>query len=275
MAPVITVLSPADLPECCDLAESRGWWREERKWRLLFAVGTVYGVRDGGGRLIGTTVLTRYGRTAAAISMVLVAEDHGGQGHGRRLMQRALTDAADAVVFLNATAYGQPLYDKLGFTAVGTTYTHIGRLSPIALSGRTRPAAAADLDAIMALDTEVTGCDRAELVRRLPGFTTRLRVAEDDGGRITGYAGMWDNQGTAMAGPVVATDEDQARDLLGDCAADADGPVRMDLEAPGLRAWADQHGAELRYSTTVMVHGADQLPGDRGRWFLPVMQALG
>ncbi len=271
---MITILSPADLPECSDLAESRGWSREERKWRLLFAVGTVYGVRDGGGRLIGTTVLTRYGRTGAAISMVLVAEDHGGRGHGRRLMQRALADAGDIPVFLNATAYGQPLYDKLGFTAVGTTYTHIGHLSPVAVSGRTRPATDADLDAIVALDTEVTGCDRAALVRRLPAYASQLRVAERDG-RITGYAGVWDNQGTAMAGPVIAADADEARDLLGDCAAGATGPVRMDVEAAGLRQWAEQHGAELRYSTTVMVHGADRLPGDRTRWFLPVMQALG
>lgn len=271
---MITILSAADRSECCDLAESRGWWREEHKWRLLFDVGTVYGVRDGGGRLIGTTILTRYGRTAAAVSMVLVAPDHGGRGHGRRLMERALTDAGDAAVFLNATSYGRPLYDKLGFIPLGTTYTHIGKLSPIAPSGRTRPAGVADIDAIAALDAQVAGCDRANLLRRLPGFASGLRVAER-GGEITGYAGVWNNQGTAMAGPVVAADEDQARDLLGDCVADARGPVRLDLEAPGLRRWADEHGAGLRYATDVMVYGADRLPGDRRRWFVPIMQALG
>jgi hypothetical protein len=56
----ITVLDPADVTDCCDLAQSRDWWREERKWRLLFDVGTVYGIRAGG-RLVGTTILTHYG----------------------------------------------------------------------------------------------------------------------------------------------------------------------------------------------------------------------
>jgi GNAT superfamily N-acetyltransferase len=271
---MITVLSAADLPECCDLAESRGWWREEHKWRLLFDVGAVYGLRDGAGRLVGTTVLTRYGHTAAAISMVLVAADQERRGLGRQLMERALADAGDAPVFLNATSYGRPLYERLGFTPLGTTYTHIGVLNGVEPSGRTRPATEADLDAIAALDAEVTGCDRTQLLRRLPAFASTLRVAEH-GSAITGYAGVWDNQGTAMVGPVVAADEDHARDLIGDVVAGATGAVRLDLEAAGLCTWAGRHGADLRYSTTVMVYGSDRLPGDRRRWYLPVMQALG
>lgn len=275
MGRVISILGAADLPECCDLAESRGWWREERKWLLLGEVGTVYGVRDGGGRLIGTTILTRYG-TTAAISMVLVAADHERQGVGRKLMERAIADAGDAAVFLNATSFGRPLYERLGFVPVATTYTHIGVLQGIQPSGRTRTATGDDADAIAALDAVVTGSDRAALLRRLPAFASQLRVASD-GGSVTGYAGVWDNQGTAMVGPVAAADENQARDLIGDviCALPDGAHVRLDLEAPGLRAWADKRGADLRYSTTVMVLGADRLPGDRSRWFLPVMQALG
>ncbi|MGE5286056.1 MAG: hypothetical protein ACM3ML_02410 [Micromonosporaceae bacterium] len=34
-------------------------------------------------------------------------------------------------------------------------------------------------------------------------------------------------------------------------------------------------GATLRNSTAVMVHGGRPLPGDRTRWFIPLMQALG
>jgi hypothetical protein len=78
-----------------------------------------------------------------------------------------------------------------------------------------------------------------------------------------------------MVGPVVAADTGQARDLIGDAVSDATGPVRLDLESPQLRTWAAEHGADERYSTTVMVHGAATLPGDRSRWYLPVMQALG
>jgi GNAT superfamily N-acetyltransferase len=270
---VITVLGPDELPECCDLAQSRGWWREERKWRLLFDVGTVYGLRDDDGALIGTTVLTRYG-TAAAISMVLIAQAYERRGLGGRLMRRALDDAGDTVVFLNATSFGQQLYQRLGFSAIGTTYTHFGEPAPIAPSGRTRLAGPDDLAAIEALDARVTGCDRAHLVRRLPAFLSGVRVAERDG-VLSGYAGIWDNEGTTMVGPVLAADEDEARALVADLLAGVSGPVRLDLQTPGLRALADGHGAEVRFSTAVMVRGAAKLPGDRDRWFVPVMQALG
>lgn len=273
MAPVkIEILGPDAVEECCDLAESRGWWREEHKWRLLFAAGTVYGLRDGG-RLIGTTILTRYG-TAAAISMVLVAADQERRGRGRQLMERALADAGDAVVFLNATSYGRPLYERLGFTATGTTFTHIGELRDVVASGVSRRYADADLPALLALDAAVTGCDRSVVLHRLAAFSTVLRVIEDGTG-LTGYAGAWDNQGTTMLGPVVAPSASLAVDLIADVVDGVRGPVRFDLESDVLRGWADAHGTQVRYSTTVMAYGADVLPGDRSRWFVPIMQALG
>jgi hypothetical protein len=56
-----------------------------------------------------------------------------------------------------------------------------------------------------------------------------------------------------------------------------DGPVRLDLDDryPQLRDWATRHGVPERCATAVMVHGGRPLPGDRSRWFVPVMQALG
>jgi hypothetical protein len=48
-------------------------------------------------------------------------------------MAHALAEAGDATVFLNATESGRPLYQKLGFVSVGTTYTHVGRFEPSAV----------------------------------------------------------------------------------------------------------------------------------------------
>jgi hypothetical protein len=189
-------------------------------------------------------------------------------------MDRALADAGGVPVFLNATGFGRPLYERLGFVPLSTTSTHYGRLSAANASGRTSPAHADDLPAIAALDAEVTGCDRGRLLARLPEFASGVRVATS-GGVLTGYAGVWDNQGTAMVGPVVAADETQALDLINDVVAAVDGPVRLDVQADALRRWAGDRGAGLRFSTTVMVHGARTLPGDRSRWFVPFMQALG
>lgn len=96
----IQPLTSADLPGCLTLARDRGWLPEERKWRLLFDLAVVYGVRDPPGELAGVAVLTRYGTEFAVIGMMLVATRYGGRGLGRALMNRALADVGDAIVFL-------------------------------------------------------------------------------------------------------------------------------------------------------------------------------
>jgi GNAT superfamily N-acetyltransferase len=265
-----------ELPDCLALAQDREWLPEERKWGLLFDVGTVYGVRNGAGDLVGTAILTRYGAQLAAISMVLVAARYGSRGLGRQLMAHALAEAGDAAVFLNATESGRPLYEKLGFVSVGTTYTHVGRFEPSAGPAGSRPAVPDDVPEILKLDAEVNGADRSRLVERLPSFAEQLRVVERRG-VVSGYAGAWRNVDNVLIGPVLAETVNDAQTLIADLAGTISEPVRLDLDDrhPHLREWATQHAVPVRNSTAVMVHRTRSLPGDRDRWFIPVMQALG
>jgi GNAT superfamily N-acetyltransferase len=275
----IQPLTSADLPGCLALAQDRDWLPEERKWRLLFDLGIVYGVRGPGGELAGVTVLTRYGAGFAVIGMMLVATRYGGRGLGRALMTRALDDAGDATVFLHATPAGRPLYEKLGFVPVGVTQTHLGRFrpaDPVPSLGGSRLAGPGDLMAIRRLDAQANGTDRAVLVRRLPGFTGQLRVVGRLGA-VTGYAGAYDSLRYVSIGPVVAEAADDAKTLITDAAATAPGPVRIDLDDrhPRLLEWAAEHGLAPGVSSTAMVFGGRPLPGDRARCFAPVMRALG
>jgi GNAT superfamily N-acetyltransferase len=275
----IRPLTSADLPGCLALARDRDWPPEERKWRLLFDLAVVYGVRDPGGQLAGVTVLTRYGAEFAVIGMMLVASRYGGRGLGRALMNRALADAGDATVFLHATPAGRPLYEKLGFEPAGLTQTHLGCFRPAdpgRSPGWSRPAASGDLMAIRRLDARANGTDRAPLVRRLPGFTAQLRVVERLGA-VTGYAGAYNGLGHVSIGPVVAEAADDAKTLIADAAAAASGPVRIDLDDrhPRLLEWAAEHGLAPGVSSTAMVLGGRPLPGDRARCFAPLMRALG
>ncbi|OEU90296.1 hypothetical protein DB35_03195 [Streptomyces abyssalis] len=160
-------LTVADLAACSDLAESRGWGREQHKWRLLLTTGQGYGIDapDRPGALIGTCVVTSYpglpgavgeagpdsGPEAApragsaCIGMMLVAARCARQGLGRRLMEHAMHSvttagdavaagsaagdgaAGDAVLFLSATENGRPLYERLGFLPAGTVTSLTGR----------------------------------------------------------------------------------------------------------------------------------------------------
>ncbi|MGW2057400.1 GNAT family N-acetyltransferase [Streptomyces sp. NPDC001840] len=157
-------LTMNDLMSCADLAEDRGWAREERRWGLLLTAGTGYGIDDPEGRgLAAVCVVTSYGsaysasyrsygspsgssygsrsgnetshlrayggsgdRGLAAIGMMLVAGRHTRQGLGRRLMTHVLHEAGDTPLVLHATEYGLPLYQQLGFTDVGATETVLG-----------------------------------------------------------------------------------------------------------------------------------------------------
>jgi ribosomal protein S18 acetylase RimI-like enzyme len=273
-------LTGADLDACLALAVGRDWGAEEHKWRLLFEVGEVFGMHDDAGELVAAAVLTRYPPGAAVVSMVLVAERLGRQGLGTRLMTHLLEHAGPGPVYLYATDNGRPLYKKVGFATTDGMTTYVGRLGSTD-GADTRPtsraARAADMPAILALDAAVFGADRSDLVARLPSFAEQLRVIERDGA-IAGYAGAWRNIETVVIGPVIARDLGDAQALIADLAAAAPGDtLRLDVEHrhAGLRAWIEQCGVPRAFDTKLMVHGGRALPGDRGRLFLPVMQALG
>ncbi|MFK8908264.1 GNAT family N-acetyltransferase, partial [Streptomyces sp. YS-3] len=119
-----------DLVSCADLSENRGWQREEHKWGLLLTAGTGYGIDDPDGKgLVTACVVTSY-EDLAAIGMVLVAEKYARQGVGRRLMRHVLGELGDRPVTLHATAYGQPLYEQLGFETTGRAEMIRGHFRP-------------------------------------------------------------------------------------------------------------------------------------------------
>ncbi|AXK37824.1 GNAT family N-acetyltransferase [Streptomyces armeniacus] len=282
----IRTLTPDDLTACLDLAEDRGWSREEHKWRLLLTAGQGYGIDapDGNGGLIGAYVLTDYTGEYACVSMVLVAERYARRGLGRRLMRHAIEASGDAAPFLQATDNGRPLYEQLGFRAVGATTMLTGTFAPDGTGGTdgtdrvsVRRASAADMRAVLALDAEVFGTDRTELLARLPAFADRFVVADDAAGGITGFAARWPNGPTDVFGPVVAADLATAQALIADLGADAGERVRFDVDSrhPELERWLRAHGLSGDYRCTLMVHTAPDIPGDISRRFAPYSVALG
>ncbi|WP_171075362.1 GNAT family N-acetyltransferase [Nonomuraea basaltis] len=263
-------LTTDDLDACARLAKDRDWLPEPHKWRLLFEVGEPYGIDapDGDG-LAATNILTRYGDDHAVISMVLTASRFGRRGLARRLMEHVLERAGDRTVSLYATEHGRPLYERLGFRVVGRAAKHTGVFEGEP-SGRTRQATPEDLDAILALDAELFGTDRSQVLRRMFTFGQEVRIADG------GFGHCWRNDDNTVIGPVVARDEETARALIGDLALRAGTEVRMDfdLSQESVIVWAGEHGIGDAWQVARMVRGGD-LPGDPARQFLPFMQALG
>ena len=251
-----------DITACSDLAESRSWPRDESKWEFLLTYSEGWGLFDSEG-LVGTTIVTRYPEVAS-VGMVLVAQRAERQGHGRRLMSQVL-DTGVSTLF--STAMGRPLYERLGFHAVGFTDIHAGDFTGPA-SNTSHIATHADLDDLVALDTKVSGITRPFMWELLLTMGT-VRVSDH------GIAGSWQvREQRRLIGPVIADSPAAACALIADSAAGA-GSVRVDVHDPEVLAFVRAHGLESWGEATWMVRNAEQLPGDRARYHAPLMQALG
>lgn len=285
-------LTRDDLVPCADLSEERGWPRDEHRWGLLLTAGTAYGIDDPEGKgLMATCVVTSYGSRMAAIGMLLVAERHARRGIARYLMDRVIESTGDVPLGLYATTAGRPLYEKLGFAAVGRTERVGGHFRPTtgpdghdpagprgvaARPGLTvRPASAGDLQAMIRLDSDALGLDRTHLLTRLPAFADHLRVAEEDG-ELVGYAALWPSAESHVVGPLIARDTDTAKLLVASLAGATDRPLRADVDTRHTEFldWFKACGLRSGSETTVMRLGGGQY-GDWTRHFAPLSVATG
>ncbi len=102
------------------LKASVNWNQTEADWqrvRELDSLNSFVGQVDG--EDLGTVTGVAFG-SIGWIGLMLVDERARGQGLGKLLMQTALDSLAERGVVsirLDATPLGQPLYEKLGFTA--------------------------------------------------------------------------------------------------------------------------------------------------------------
>ncbi|MFD3972866.1 GNAT family N-acetyltransferase [Streptomyces cyaneofuscatus] len=278
-------LTRGDLVSCADLSEDRGWPRDEHRWGLLLSAGTGYGIAEPDGKgLVAACVVTSYGPRLAAVGMLLVAGRHARRGIARRLMRHVMEETGSTPLALYATPEGQRLYEELGFAQVGRTERVLGRFraedrpSAVARDSAVtiRPAAADDLQAMVRLDLPVFGIDRTHIIARLPAFSDRLQVAEENG-ELTGYAALWPSGDAHVVGPLVARDTATAKALVTALAATTDRPLRADVDArhEELLGWLVERGLEPSSRTAVMTYGIEDLPGDATRRFAPLTIATG
>jgi len=289
-------LGTGDLRHCVALSIDRGWLPERSKWALLLAETEAFGVDAPDGGLAGCVVLARYGPDLGSVGMMLVAARYGRRGLGRALMEHLLAEAGAATVTLFATDQGRPLYEKLGFRIIRRNVAFVGAFRPEPGAGHpgaerpgaggpgaggpaagppVRPAADADMPAILGVDKAAFGADRSRLLLRLPAFAERLLVFETADG-IAGYAAAWRNESATVIGPVVAPDDAAACQLITGLAAQARGPVRLDLDPdrPELPRWAFARGLQPVSRHAVMARGDWRPRGAPDHLFAPISVAL-
>lgn len=266
----IRPLGADDIDAGMRLCALAGWNQLPDDWRMFIELqpdGCFAAVRQG--RVIGTaTVLAFPG--CAWIGMVLVDPGLRRMGIGTGLMQAAMASLpADAVLGLDATAAGRPVYQRLGFTDRQELRRLI--LRPRAAAAAPSPGVRAmredDLTAVVALDAQAFGSARGALLRWLHRHHPSLAwVATGADGTVRGCLLGRPGAAFMQLGPVVAPDSSTAQALVASAiGAGHAEPMGLDaVDDPAWCAWLGSLGFVEERRFTRMLRGAR--PGGAGLW---------
>ena len=243
-------MNDADIVDGLRLCRVASWNQRRDDWRLfrdLQPSGAHVAVHMGA--VVGTVATLVHGFGYGWIGMVLVDPERRRFGIGTRLLKTAMESlAACPLIGLDATAAGKAVYDRLGFVDRYPLARMIRRRGAVAIGAApasVRVMTEADLPAVIALDAEANGVDRAPMVRWL--FThapTRAWVALGAGGVISGFALGRPGENFDQIGPIIAHDHATAIAVLQAAIGATDGKaVGVDIYPhPEWLLWLERTG---------------------------------
>ncbi|MEO8684174.1 MAG: GNAT family N-acetyltransferase [Devosia sp.] len=225
----MTAFEGRHLDGALSLSLAAGWPHRREDWALSLSVSTGL-VAPEGDRVVGTALMSPFGDGSATINLIIVDRQLRGRGLGRRLTTAALALAGDRACRLIATAEGLPLYEKLGFGAIQEIYQHQGFVEVSQPLVGIEWAETASLPDLIALDSLAYGGDRPALLEQIAShgqFAVMRRK-----GAVVAFAAVGPFGRGQVIGPVVAPDEELARQLIRFVAASRDGQF-LRIDVPG------------------------------------------
>ena len=223
----LRAMSEDDLAAGLRLSRACGWNQTLEDWRRLLALGPgLFRVGTLDGRVVAAAGAVRYGEALAWICMVLVDPAERGHGLGTAIFDEVLGGCQAEVragrlrtVGLDATPGGRRIYVQRGFVD-GPPLVRLRLEPPVTQAGTPKsvgPLAEEDVDAVLALDREVFGADRAPLLRWARGAALELAWIARAERRVTGYCFGRHGDRSDQVGPVVAEDVASAVELVRAC----------------------------------------------------------
>lgn len=271
----IVDFGPEHIDGALALSRAERWPHTRDDWMLAERLSKGVAAIDTDGRVTGTTLFTPYGESGT-INMVIVDKSMRGLGVGKRLMEAAFRLAEGRPLRLVATQEGLPLYEKLGFVANGRIVQHQGQVHRVDRPADVEPMKTGELDAVKHLDREAFGGDRTSLLEAL---VERGEIAVvRRGGSVSGWAAIRPFGLGDVIGPVVATDAETARALIGYHASSRPGSfLRVDTGVgTGITPWLSEIGlANVGGGTTMSRPARTDAEEARCKLYALANQALG
>ena len=226
------------------LSEEAGWNQTVEDWRMMLAAAPAIGQLGDDGTLAATALVMPYGDRIGWIAMVLTTASHRRRGLATANLRWAIEtcDRKGLIAGLDATPTGREVYRPLGFHDVWPLQRWVRVRA--ALAGRVRAALAgresstgvvvrlvddADLDDIAALDADVFGARRDDLLAYLHLNQPHHAWVAVENGEPVGFVLARAGRLALHIGPLIAPDADLASALLERSLTDVDAAVSIDV----------------------------------------------
>lgn len=210
------------------LSSGSGWNQTVDDWLMMLGQGTGIGIIDGENQLVASAICLPYGTEFGWISMVLVHPSWRKKGLATKLLHRCIDVLEDQALMpiLDATPEGEGVYRPLGFIShFGLTRWQSDAPMRGAETNATRALLPDDLSAVKALDRQVFGGSREIILETLQARSPQMCRCMKDG---SGFVLARNGRTASQIGPLVATSEQAAIDLLNDALNAAEGAVFVD-----------------------------------------------
>ncbi len=263
---LIRIMRTTDVELGLRLCRQAGWNQIDADWqRFLDMQPDGCFVAELNGTPVGTTTTCVFG-PVAWVAMVLVEVSARRKGIATALLKHALDFLEGQqvrTVRLDATAAGQPVYEKLGFAPEYALIRYEGTAPQVAEHGDVAEAAADSFAEIVAFDQRLTGTPREKMLTRLFAESPEALHIVGREGQIEGYATVRQGANAIQIGPCVATSSAGPAllaDALNRCAGrsvfmdvprDNTGAARI-AEAGGLRV--QRHFTRMRWGDRINDH---------------------
>jgi GNAT superfamily N-acetyltransferase len=266
-----------DLESGMRLSKAEGWNQTENDWRVFIeGPANVCILAECDNKVIGTTTSINYGNDAAWIGMVLVDKDFRGMGVSKSLLSTIFEKlAAFKSIKLDATAAGQPVYQKFGFKneyLISRMVNLSVKEVPVQDSDSKLEAMyAEDLRGIIALDERVFGANRKQLIEFLVNEHSGSGVLLRRDGEAVAFALGRKGSRYSQIGPVVASSTADAKNLISKCLIGlANQPAVVDVlwDKSELVDWLISIGFTRQRDFVRMYKGENPSPGKTEKLFL-------
>jgi GNAT superfamily N-acetyltransferase len=252
--------------ELCRLA---GWDQVRRDWDWFVSPENAHAsmAQTKTGDVVGTVATVRYGTQFGWIGMLLVHPEAQGRGVGAVLLGHATAELSDvSSIRLDATPAGHFLYRKHGFVDESPLkrMEAVPNVAEQSTDTGAEPLSRAALADVCALDREVFGAPRADLLEWMLEGAPEYGFLIRGDGRVRGYLLGRHGHAFEHLGPIVADDAHLAVQLTRTCLARHAGrPFVIDSasEAPEWRQFLDEAGFREQRPYIRMFRGGRRMLG--------------